>query len=135
MPWLVYVAAISAGSMEREFIEIITLAGYAIEAFGVLVVIIGSCICTTIFVTSYRKHEVGVAYKKYRQDLGRSIILGLEFLIAGDIIRTIVVADSFKNIGILALIVVIRTFLSITLHLEVEGRWPWQKESPAAEKS
>lgn len=115
--------------METNFIEIITFAGYTIEAFGVLVVIIGSCISTTGFIRSYQKLNGGIAYKKYRQDLGRSIILGLEFLIAGDIIRTVVVADSLENVGILALIILIRSFLSITLHLEVEGRWPWQKEN------
>ena len=59
---------------------------------------------------------------------GRSIILGLEFLIAGDIIRTVVVADTLENVAVLGLIILIRTFLSVTLHLEVEGRWPWQAE-------
>lgn len=114
--------------MESEFIQVISVAGYAIEGFGVLVVIIGCCISTSVFVRTYRTFQEGVAYKKYRRDLGRSIILGLEFLIAGDIIRTVVVADSLENVGILALIILIRSFLSITLHLEVEGRWPWQKD-------
>ncbi|RDH42596.1 DUF1622 domain-containing protein [Zooshikella ganghwensis] len=114
--------------METSFKEIITIAGYAIEAFGVLVVIIGSCVSTFAYLRTYKKLHEGSAYKKYRQELGRSIILGLEFLIAGDIIRTVVVADSLENVGILALIIVIRSFLSITLHLEVEGRLPWKKE-------
>ena len=114
--------------MEAKFSEAITIAGYTIEAFGVLVVIIGSCISTSVFVRTYRKINDGLAYRRYRQDLGRSIILGLEFLIAGDIIRTVVVADSLENVGILALIILIRSFLSVTLHLEVEGRWPWQKD-------
>ncbi len=117
--------------MESDFIRTIGIAGYAIEAFGVLVVIVGSCISTTVFLRTYASLGTNVAYRKYRQDLGRSIILGLEFLIAGDIIRTVIVADSLQNVGILALIVLIRSFLSITLHLEVEGRWPWQKETVA----
>ena len=54
-------------------------------------------------------------------------MLGLEFLIAGDIIRTVGVAPTLENVFILALIVVIRTFLSMALQLEVEGRWPWQR--------
>ena len=66
-------------------------------------------------------------YRTYRQDLGRAILLGLEFLIAGDIIRTVGVAPTLENVFILALIVVIRTFLSMALQLEVEGRWPWQR--------
>ncbi len=116
--------------MERQFIEIITVAGYAIEAFGVLIVIIGSCLSTSTYLRTFKHRPEGEAYRSYRQDLGRSIILGLEFLIAGDIIRTVVVADSLENVGILALIILIRSFLSITLHLEVEGRWPWQKAEP-----
>ena len=65
----------------------------------------------------------------FRQQLGRSIILGLEFLIAGDIIRTVVVADTLANIAALGLIIVIRTFLSMTLHLKVEGCWTWQESA------
>ncbi len=62
----------------------------------------------------------------FRQNLGRAILLGLEFLIAGDIIRTVVVAPTLDNVLILGLIVIIRTFLSVALQLEIEGRWPWQ---------
>ncbi len=115
--------------MEATFVEVITVVGYAIEAFGILIVIIGSFISTASFVRTYRKFEEGVAYRKYRRDLGRSIILGLEFLIAGDIIETVVVAGSLESVGILTLIILIRSFLSITLHLEVEGKWPWQKDN------
>ncbi|WP_026959257.1 DUF1622 domain-containing protein [Aliagarivorans taiwanensis] len=114
--------------MEAEFKSLISVAGYAIEAFGVLVVIIGSIATTTTFIKTYLKQTKEIAYKQYRRDLGRSIILGLEFLIAGDIIRTVVVANSLEDVGVLALIIVIRGFLSMTLHLEVEGRWPWQPE-------
>ena len=120
--------------MEHQLIEIIKLAGYLLEAFGVLVVIIGSCIATWNFLRTHKHLSENQAYRRYRQNLGRSIILGLEFLIAGDIIRTIVVPESLENVAILALIVLIRTFLGITLHLEVEGRWPWEKETPPADR-
>ena len=116
-----------------EVTQVISIAGYAIEAVGVLVVVAGSCISSCAFLRSYRTLPEGVAYKSYRRQLGRSIILGLEFLIAGDIIRTVVVADTFENVAILGLIILIRTFLSVTLHLEIEGRWPWQPEPPAAD--
>jgi uncharacterized membrane protein len=109
-----------------QFEEVISIAGYAIEATGVLVVIIGSIISSYNFVRGSRALAEGVAYSNYRRQLGRSIILGLEFLIAGDIVRTVVVENTLESIAILGLIVLIRTFLSITLHLEVEGRWPWQ---------
>ena len=112
-----------------KFTEIISISGYAIETVGVLVVILGSCISSITFIGTFRQLPEGNAYRTYRRQLGRSIILGLEFLIAGDIIRTVVVADTFENVAVLGLIILIRTFLSMTLHLEVEGRWPWDKET------
>ena len=113
-----------------QFTDYISIAGYAIESVGVFVVVVGSCISSIKFILTYRSLAEGIAYRTYRRQLGRSIILGLEFLIAGDIIRTVVVADTLENVAILGLIILIRSFLSITLHLEVEGRWPWQAESP-----
>lgn len=110
-----------------EFKEIISVAGYAIETIGVLVIIVGTAISTFRFLVNYRNEPEGVAYGIFRRQLGRSIILGLEFLIAGDIIRTVIVADTLTNVTILGLIILIRTFLSFSLHLEVEGRWPWQQ--------
>lgn len=111
-----------------KFTEIISIAGYSIEAIGVLVVVAGSIVSSVVFIRSYNQLPEGVAYRIYRRQLGRSIILGLEFLIAGDIIRTVIVADTLENVAILGMIILIRTFLSVTLHLEVEGRWPWQQD-------
>ena len=70
-------------------------------------------------------------YRSYRQLLGRSILLGLELLVAADIIRTVAVTPTFVSVGVLAVIVLIRTFLSFSLELEITGRWPWQKEPSA----
>jgi len=109
-----------------QFTEYISLAGYAIEALGVSVIVLGSGISSFAFMRTFRQLPEGIAYRNYRRQLGRSIILGLEFLIAGDIIRTVVVANTLENVAILGLIILIRTFLSVTLHLEIEGRWPWQ---------
>jgi len=117
--------------MEQDFIEIIKTTGYVIESFGVAVVLVGSVVTTLQFLRGYRRQAPGEAYRVYRQNLGRAIILGLEFLIAGDIIRTVVVADSLQNVVILALIVLIRAFLSVMLQYEIEGRLPWHK-SPRA---
>jgi len=111
-----------------KFTEIISVAGYAIETIGVFVVIVGLIVSSLIFLRTYRQLPEGIAYRTYRRHLGRSIILGLEFLIAGDIIRTVIVADTLENIGVLGIIILIRTFLSVTLHLEAEGRWPWQQD-------
>ena len=114
-----------------EFTDIISKAGYAIEAIGVLVIIVGSLLSSVEFLRSFRRLPEGVAYSTYRRQLGRSIIMGLEFLIAGDIIRTVIVADTLENVAVLGMIILIRTFLSVTLHLEVEGRWPWQQDDNA----
>lgn len=116
-----------------QFTEIISIVGYAIEAAGAMVVVIGMCISSFVFVRSFSHLPDGIAYRNYRRQLGRSIILGLEFLIAGDIVRTVVVAETLENVAILGLIILIRTVLSVTLHLEVEGRWPWQTERPDAQ--
>ena len=110
------------------FPEVILVAGYAIEAVGVLVIVAGSCVSSTVFLRTFRHLPEGSAYMSYRRQLGRSIILGLEFLIAGDIVRTVVVADTLENVAILGMIILIRSFLGMTLYLEVEGRWPWQTE-------
>jgi len=64
------------------------------------------------------------AYQAFRSDVGRAIILGLEFLIAGDIIRTVTVTQTLESMGVLVVIVLIRSFLTVTLELEIEGRWP-----------
>ena len=109
------------------FMDLISAAGYGIEGFGVLVIIIGSALSSLRFLSQVWTQPEGIAYRAYRRQLGRSIILGLEFLIAGDIIRTVVVEGTLTNVAILALIILIRSFLSATLHLEVEGRWPWQQ--------
>jgi uncharacterized membrane protein len=110
-----------------DFKEIISIAGYAIETIGVLVIIVGSSVSSWRFLSRFRTQAEDIAYIAYRRQLGRSIILGLEFLIAGDIIRTVVVELTILNVAVLGIVVLIRSFLSLTLHLEVEGRWPWQQ--------
>lgn len=106
--------------------DYIGMTGFLLEGIGVIVIVIGSAIATIGYLRRLLGSSKEMAYVDYRRDLARSIILGLEFLIAGDIIRTVVVEETLANIAALALIIVIRTFLSLTLHLEVEGRWPWQ---------
>jgi uncharacterized membrane protein len=69
-------------------------------------------------------------YRIVRTVFGRSILLGLEFLVAADIIRTVAVQPSLQNVAVLGLIVLIRTFLSFSLGVEIDGRWPWQRAMP-----
>jgi uncharacterized membrane protein len=114
-----------------EFTEIISLFALGTEAVGVLVMLVGATYSSAVFIRQFSRVPEGVAYHTFRRQLGRSIILGLEFLIAGDIMQTIIVAATWQNVAVLGLIILIRTFLSMTLHLEIEGRWPWQ---PAGEE-
>ncbi len=112
-----------------EFQELIEVVGKGVDAAGVAAIVIGAVISTVA--AGWRKYRghAGV-YKSYRRELGRSILLGLELLVAADIIRTVAVTPTFESVGGLALIVIIRTFLSFSLELEITGRWPWQKERP-----
>jgi len=105
------------------------IAGYAIEATGVLIIVLGCFGATFWFLLRLKKSELIMAYNNYRIVLGRVILLGLEFLLAGDIIRTVVIAPTLQQVGVLTVIVLIRTFLSFTLELEIEGKWPWQRNS------
>ena len=109
-----------------DFRTIAESIGLAIDAIGVLVIVIGLVISLGRFL--HRAVSNGEqAYRWLRQDVGRSILLGLEFLVAGDIIRTVAVSPTLENLYVLALIVLIRTVLSMTLQVEVDGRWPWQQ--------
>jgi uncharacterized membrane protein len=102
--------------------------GELIELVGVVVIVLGVVFATLHCVISRMRGGTMInAYNHYRQGIGRAILLGLEILIAADIIRTIAVELSFESLGHLAIIVLIRTFLSMTLELELEGHWPWQQ--------
>ncbi len=105
--------------------------GTIIDALGV-VVIVGGMVVAAVHALrpAARRDGTGLPgerprYRVFRQDLGRAILLGLEFLVAGDIIRTVAVAPTLENVLVLAIIVVIRTALSFSLEVELEGRWPW----------
>ena len=97
-----------------------------IDTAGVTVMVAGAIAPTLGTVRRLRRGESDT-YGRFRQQLGRSIFLGLEFLVAADIIRTVAVTPTLANVLVLAVIVLIRTFLSFSLEKEITGRWPWQK--------
>ena len=107
-------------------------AGAWIDIAGVVVIVTGTAIATIAFVRRWLAGGLADAYVGYRHNLGRAILLGLELLVAADIIRTVAVAPTLQNVLLLGLIVLIRTFLSVALEVELEGRWPWRRaaESP-----
>jgi uncharacterized membrane protein len=102
-------------------------AGLAMEAAGVAVIVLGALVATGVALVQWPKVGADKVYAVYRIGLARSILLGLELLVAGDIIRTVVVAPTWDNLGGLAVIVLIRMLLSLMLELEVTGRFPWQR--------
>nr|WP_239542522.1 DUF1622 domain-containing protein [Micromonospora terminaliae] len=96
-----------------------------------MVIAVGVAVATVVFgLRWWRTHQVVEHYRSYRQGVGRAILLGLELLVAGDIIRTVAVSPTFTSVGVLALIVAVRTFLSVSLQVELDGRWPWQGKGP-----
>ena len=109
------------------FRHIMEIVGTSVDGVGVFIVAGGMLVATARLVV-HRAHDTGNYYSLYRQDVGRAILLGLEFLIAGDIIRTVVVAPTLQNVVVLGMIVLIRTFLSLSLQLEIEGKLPWRRE-------
>ncbi len=100
-----------------------------VEILGILVIVVPS-IYTLILgaIRLLQKTKVEVVFRQLRQHLGRALLLGLEFLVAADIIHTVAVEFSLKTVGVLAIIVIIRTFLSFTLEVELTGRWPWNQQ-------
>jgi uncharacterized membrane protein len=109
-----------------SFYEVIETVGKTIDAVGVAVIAVGALISAAGVISRLRT-KTGDVYRVFRQQLGRSILLGLEFLVAADIIRTVAVTPDARSVAVLAGIVLIRTFLSFSLELEVTGYWPWQK--------
>jgi uncharacterized membrane protein len=107
-----------------NFFEVIETVGKAIDAVGVAVIAAGALISAAGVISRLR---TGQAYRVFREQLGRSILLGLEFLVAADIIRTVAVTPDARSVAVLGGIVLIRTFLSFSLELEITGYWPWQK--------
>jgi len=115
------------GKLENtDFTALVSNIGYAIEAAGVLVIVIGVLLATVAMLKALLAGNKADLYQNYRRSLARSMMLGLEFLVAGDIVRTVIVASTLSDVLSLGLIVIIRTILVFTLHLESEGRWPWQ---------
>ena len=112
-------------------VEVIEGIGKAIDAIGVAVIAGGAILAVFLTIGRIRQEDSG-AYEFFRRRLGRAILLGLEFLVAADIIRTVAVTPSGESVAVLGGIVLIRTFLSFSLQLEVTGAWPWQQRSIAA---
>lgn len=112
------------------FLEVAETVGLIIDAVGMLVIVLG--LAYAVGRCAMHGWRAPDAYRHLRHDVGKGILLGLEFLVAADIVRTVAVTPTFDGVLVLGLIVLIRTFLSIALQVELEGRWPWRSEPPKA---
>jgi uncharacterized membrane protein len=109
-------------------------AALGIEILGAVVIVAGVLRVAIMRGTVrflFKLDEQG-AYGSYKQQMGRSLLLGLEFLVAGDVVRTVALEPTLLNVSVLGLLVLVRTFLSWSLVVEIEGHWPWQSRAVAA---
>lgn len=110
----------------EELKNYIEFVAKVIEAIGVVVIVIGTLMALIRFIFSTQNTE-SRSYKVLRKEIGKSTLLGLEVLVAGDIISTVVTEPTLNRVLILAIIILIRTFLSISIQMDIEGKFPWQK--------
>ena len=110
-----------------DFKHVVDLFGIGFELAGVAVLVIGALQAfVTYLIAFFRQRDAPIAFHDLRQKVGKSILLGLELLVAADIIRSVAIDPTFASVGVLGLIVVVRTFLSWSLEVEINGKWPWQ---------
>jgi uncharacterized membrane protein len=114
-----------------SFVGVVESVGQGIDASGVAVIVIGGIAAAVAAGLRIAQRQSQV-YRRLRQQLGRSILLGLELLVAADIIRTVAITPTVQSVVVLAGIVLIRTFLSFSLELEITGGWPWSRTTTAA---
>ncbi len=109
----------------NRYIEYVAMG---IEVIGIIVIVVGTIYALTKFIFYLHNSKIN-SYKSLRHDLGKSILLGLEILVAGDIVATVVTEPSMENVLVLGVIVLIRTFLSLSIEVEMNGKLPWKNKS------
>lgn len=114
--------------LPSSFGEWVEVVGRGVDAVGVAVIVLGIAVVLGYAALRLARHEDGV-YTRFRQQLGRAILLGLELLVAADIVRTVAVTPTLESVAVLGVIVLVRTFLSFSLEVELTGSWPWQRRA------
>ena len=109
-----------------NFTQIVEFIGQVIDGVGVAVILLGLSLAA-LRGLRHRQDSPNL-YRQIRQDIGRAILLGLELLVAADIIRTVAITPTLNGVLVLGIIVLIRTFLSMALEVELQGKWPWQSK-------
>jgi uncharacterized membrane protein len=114
--------------LENFSVEVAHAVTRIVELTGITIIALGAFGNLLLFLYRYAvRNDRDQAVGDFRSSLGRAILVGLEFLVAADIINTVAVRPTLNSVAVLAGIVAIRTFLSFSLETEIEGRWPWQR--------
>ncbi len=112
--------------------EVLELIGVGFDILGVVIICVGTALALVrsgaLAIRSHNNNESS-PYRRLKIDIGLALLLGLEVLVAADIIKTVAIEPNLDSLSVLGLLVIIRTFLSWTLVLEIEGRWPWQSDN------
>jgi uncharacterized membrane protein len=112
--------------MLEQILRYLDQAGVAISLFAVAVIIAGFALASGRYALRFREAAPAQNFSGFKIELGHALLLGLEILVLADVIETITVTPTFGSLGVLAFLVIVRTAVSWTLTLEIEGRWPWQ---------
>ena len=112
--------------MSEEILRFLDRAGGTISLVGVLVIAGGFFVAAVRYAAGFRRLGIEKSFQHFKVGLGRALLLGLEILVVADVVETITVKPTYSSLAVLGFLVVLRTILSWTLTLEVEGRWPWQ---------
>ena len=113
---------------DQWLIDLVRITTRVVEIAGVAIIVSGAFATLLLFLARLaRGADRDKAVTDFRSSLGRAILLGLEFLVAADIVNTVAIEPTLNSLAVLAGVVAIRTFLSFSLEAEIEGRWPWQR--------
>jgi uncharacterized membrane protein len=115
------------------FSDAVELVVLGFEALGVTILVVGSFVSAVAYVIDLRKASRTAAYKRLRGNVGRTILLGLEVLIVADIVLTVAIDSTLESAATLGLIVLVRTFLSFSLEIELDGVVPWRRRAVEAQ--
>jgi uncharacterized membrane protein len=116
--------------------QVLLLIAMGIEVVGVVIIVLGAVVTTGVFLRGLIKAGFqDESFRNFRSGFGRAILLGLEFLVASDIVGTVAVGPTLQDLSVLGLLVLVRTFLSFALEVEITGRWPWKGYEIAGRES
>jgi uncharacterized membrane protein len=122
---LKYILASSSAS--EPILEWVELAALAIEILAVVIIVVAIASATVHYLfRAIRRQQEHDIFRQYKVRLSKALLLGLEILVAADIVRTVALDTTMESVVVLGLLVLIRTFLSWSLVVEIEGRWPWK---------